>query len=162
MEIKNFTAADYTAIAAIYMQGIATGIATFQTVALVWEDWDKAHLPFCRLVALCDGQPAGWAALSPVSARWVYRGVAEVSIYIAENFRGKGIGKTLLMELIKQSEEQGIWTLQSGIFAQNKASIHLHQQCGFREIGYREKIGFLNGRWYDNIIMEKRSTITGV
>ena len=162
MEIKKIKAAHYTQIAAIYLQGIATGLATFQTEAPDWETWDKSHLPNCRIAAFENNQMAGWAALSPVSSRCVYTGVAEVSIYIAENFRGKGVGKILLSELIEESEAAGLWTLQSGIFSENKASIKLHEQCGFRIIGYREKIGKKADVWKDNIIMERRSKIVGL
>ena len=152
----------YPQIAAIYLQGIATGVATFQTEATDWEVWDKSHLPNCRIVAFESNQMAGWAALSPVSSRCVYAGVAEVSIYIAENFRGKGVGKYLLSTLIEESETAGLWTLQSSIFSENKASIKLHEQCGFRIIGYREKIGKKGDVWKDNIIMERRSKIVGL
>ncbi len=162
MEIVKIEPAYYPQVADIYLQGIATGIATFQTEATDWETWNKSHLPNCRIAAFEGDQMAGWAALSPVSSRCVYAGVAEVSIYIAEYFRGKGIGKYLLLKLIEESEAAGLWTLQSGIFAENKASIKLHEQCGFRIIGYREKIGNKDGIWTDNIIMERRSQIVGI
>lgn len=162
MEIKPITAELYSQVAGIYLQGLATGIATFQTEAPSWENWDKSHLPNCRLAAVDNNQLAGWAALSPVSSRCVYAGVAEVSIYIAEKFRGRGVGKLLLTKLIEESESAGLWTLQSGIFSENKASIRLHEQCGFRIIGYREKIGQRNGVWKDNIIMERRSKTVGI
>ena len=162
MEIVKIEPAYYPQVADIYLQGIATSIATFQTEATDRETWNKSHLPHCRLAAFEGDQMAGWAALSPVSSRCVYAGVAEVSIYIAESFRGKGIGKYLLLKLIEESEAAGLWTLQSGIFAENKASIKLHEQCGFRIIGYREKIGNIDGVWKDNIIMERRSKIVGI
>jgi len=162
MEIRKIDAEHYPQVAAIYLQGIATGIATFQTEATDWETWDKSHLPSCRVAAFENNQVAGWAALSPVSGRRVYAGVAEVSIYIAENFRGKGVGKILLSKLIEESEAAGLWTLQSGIFSDNIASIKLHEQCGFRVIGYREKIGKKADAWKDNIIMERRSKTVGV
>ena len=162
MEIKKIKAEHYPEVVAIYLQGIATGIATFQTEATDWENWNKSHLSNCRLAAFDKGQMAGWTALSPVSGRCVYSGVAEVSIYIAENFRGKGVGKYLLLKLIEESESAGLWTLQSGIFPDNTASIRLHEQCGFRTIGYREKIGEKDGVWKDNIIMERRSKIVGL
>lgn len=162
MEIVKIEQANYPQIADIYLQGIATGIATFQTEATDWQTWDKSHLFNCRIAAFEGGQMAGWAALSPVSSRCVYAGVAEVSIYVSENFRGKGIGRYLLLKLIEESEAAGLWTLQSGIFAENKASIKLHEQCGFRIIGYREKIGNKDGIWKDNIIMERRSKIVGI
>lgn len=162
MEIVKIDPANYPQVADIYLQGIATGIATFQMEATDWETWNKNHLPNCRIAAFEGDQMAGWAAISPVSSRCVYAGVAEVSIYIAENFRGKGIGKYLLSKLIDTSEAAGLWTLQSGIFAENKASIKLHEQCGFRIIGYREKIGNRDGVWKDNIIMARRSKIVGI
>jgi len=141
MEIIKIEPTNYPQVADIYLQGIATGIATFQTKATDWETWDKSHLSNCRIAAFAGNQMAGWAALSPVSNRCVYAGVAEVSIYIAENFRGKGVGKYLLLKLIEDSEVVGLWTLQSGIFPDNIASIKLHEDCGFRVIGYREKLG---------------------
>ncbi|MFC4230629.1 GNAT family N-acetyltransferase [Parasediminibacterium paludis] len=162
MHIITITPNHYPQVAAIYLQGIATGQATFQTEAPTWQEWDKGHLPFCRLAAMVDHALVGWVALSPVSARPVYKGVAELSIYVAAMQRGKGIGKYLLQAAIKESEDNGIWTLQSGIFKDNTSSIQLHLRCGFREIGYREKIGCLNGVWKDNIIMERRSTIIGL
>jgi L-amino acid N-acyltransferase YncA len=162
MEIKPIQETNCPAIAEIYLQGIATGHATFQTEAPEWSVWDKSHLSFCRLGAFENGEMLGWAALSPVSSRSVYEGVAEVSIYVVSNARGKGIGKKLFAQLIKESEENGLWTLQSGIFPENIASIKLHEDMGFRKIGYREKIGNMNGVWRDNVIMERRSKIVGV
>jgi L-amino acid N-acyltransferase YncA len=162
MEIKPIKENNYSAIAEIYLQGIATGHATFQTEAPEWEAWDKGHLSFCRLAAFEANEMLGWAALSPVSSRCVYGGVVEVSIYIATNARGKGIGKLLFEKLIKESEENGLWTLQSGIFPENIGSIKLHEDMGFRKIGFREKIGNMNGVWRDNVIMERRSKIVGV
>jgi L-amino acid N-acyltransferase YncA len=162
MEIIKIEEEHYSAITKIYLQGIATGFATFQTSAPSWEEWDKAHLKTCRILAKKDNEIIGWAALTQVSSRCVYEGVAEVSIYIEQEFRGKGIGKFLLSALIKQSEENGLWTLQSGIFAENIGSIALHEKCGFRKIGYREKIAKLNNVWKDNIIMERRSKTVGL
>lgn len=162
MEIRNIEAKDYPQVAAIYLQGIATGFATFQTEATNWEEWDKSHLKECRIAAFESNQLAAWAALSPVSSRCVYAGVAEVSIYVAEDFRGKGVGRLLLTELVRQSEATGLWTLQSGIFSENTASIKLHEQCGFRMIGTREKIGMKDGIWKDNILMERRSKTVGI
>jgi len=162
MNIISFTEKHYPQVAKIYADGIATGQATFQTEAPGWLDWDKAHLPHSRIAAIENDELAGWAALTAVSSRCVYAGVAEVSVYIAENFRGKGVGKMLMQELIRQSEEQGIWTLQSGIFPENKASISLHEKCGFRIIGYREKVGCMNGVWRDTVIMERRSRKVGI
>lgn len=162
MQIVALTETHYQDVANIYQQGIATGIATFETSAPTWADWDKSHLPFGRLVALDPTQVKGWAALSPVSSRCVYGGVAEVSIYIANDAQGRGIGQLLLNRLIIESEDNGIWTLQAGIFPDNTASITLHQKCGFRIIGHKEKIGQLNGQWHDNILLEKRSTVVGI
>ena len=148
-------------MAAIYREGIATGIATFEKSAPSYDEWDRAHLPHCRLVAVENAKVLGWAALSPVSSRCVYGGVAEVSVYIDKNSRGKGIGSKLLESLIKESESEGYWTLQSGIFPQNKASIALHEKVGFRYIGKRERIGQLDGIWYDNLLYERRSPVVG-
>ncbi|SHJ67185.1 GNAT family N-acetyltransferase [Aquimarina spongiae] len=155
--ISNFTHQDWLVISEIYRQGIATGIATFETQIPSWEQWDATHITSCRFKAEMNNEIAGWAALSPVSKREVYRGVAEVSIYIASNFRKLGIGKLLLQYLIKESEAEGFWTLQAGIFSQNKASIALHKALGFREIGFREKVAKLHDIWYDNTLLERRS-----
>lgn len=162
MEIKNILAEHYRQITEIYLQGIATGIATFQTESPDWEAWNNSHLSNCRIAAFEEKHMAGWAALSPVSSRSVYAGVAEVSIYVAANFRNKGVDKLLLSQLVKESEQAGLWTLQSGIFKENVCSINLHQKAGFRQIGYREKIGMINGIWHDNVIMERRSRVVGV
>lgn len=162
MEIRKLQAEHYPQVAAIYLQGIATRLATFQTEATDWATWDSSHLLIGRIAAFENNDMVGWAALSPVSSRCVYAGVAEVSIYIADNYRGKGIGKALLLNLIEESEAEGLWTLQSGIFAENVSSIKLHEQCGFRMIGYREKIGKKDGIWKDNIILERRSKIVGI
>lgn len=153
----------YSEIASIYLQGIATGNATFQTEAPTWENWHQGHLQHSRLAALYNNQIVGWAALSPVSSRCVYAGVAEVSVYIATLFQGKGIGYELLNALVLSSEQNGLWTLQAGIFPENIGSIKLHEKCGFRQIGYREKIGQMpNGLWRDNIILERRSKVVGI
>ncbi len=142
----------------IYLEGIATGNATFETQAPDWEKWDAGHLKDCRLVAQAGSEIIlGWAALSPFSSREVYRGVAAVSIYVGEKYRGYGIGKALLRELIERSEQKGYWTLQSGVFAENHASLKLHQEAGFRIVGVREKIASLNGVWHDTILLERRS-----
>lgn len=155
--ITNFTKENWPIISEIYRQGIATGTATFETQIPSWEQWDAAHITSCRFKAEMNNEITGWAALSPVSKREVYRGVAEVSIYIASNFRKLGIGKLLLQHLIKASEAEGFWTLQAGIFSQNKASIALHKILGFREIGFREKVAKLHDIWYDNTLLERRS-----
>ena len=148
---------DWPAVKAIYEEGIATGQATFETEAPSWETWNTEHLATGRLVACKRGQVVGWAALSPVSGRCVYAGVAEVSVYVAEKARGQGIGTALLQALIIDSEEAGIWTLEAGIFPENRASLVLHKACGFRQVGYRERLGQLNGLWRNVILMERRS-----
>ena len=147
---------DWNTVRTIYLQGIATGNATFETDAPEWEEWDANHLACCRLVARVDDAIVGWAALSPVSRRAVYRGVAEVSVYVAGSHHGKGIGIQLLKRLIAESEAEGIWTLQAGIFPENSASIELHRKCGFREVGRRERIGKLIDVWRDVVLMERR------
>lgn len=146
----------------IFRQGIATGNATFETSVPDWKEWDERHLPTCRLVAHRGDKVLGWAALSRVSSREVYRGVAEVSIYIAEEARRHGIGHRLLTALVEGSEQNGIWTLQAGIFADNAVSIRLHQKAGFRVVGTRERVGCLDGRWRDTLLMERRSAVVGI
>jgi L-amino acid N-acyltransferase YncA len=162
MTIQKMTPQDWPAVAAIYLEGIRTGNATFQTEAPGWEAWDKAHLPDCRLVAVVGDTIAGWAALSPVSTRNVYAGVAEESVYIGENFRGQGIGQALLEELVLESEALGFWTLQAGIFPENLSSLRLHEKCGFRVFGRRERIGQMGGVWRDTLLLERRSGVVGV
>ena len=161
MEIIELRPGHWEEVRNIYLHGIATKQATFQTDAPTWEEWDKGHLSSLRYVAVIDGTVAGWAATTPVSGRCVYAGVTEVSVYIHEAFRGKGIGTALLQKLITESEGNNIWTLQSGIFPENTASIALHEKLGFRKIGYREKIGKMDGVWRDTVLMERRSKITG-
>jgi len=146
----------------IYNDGIATKNATFQTEAPEWEAWDQSHRKDCRLVARIDNQIAGWAALSNVSNRCVYAGVAEVSIYIDSDFRGMGVGDQLMKQLITESEKHGIWTLQAGIFPENEASIALHRKNGFRILGIREKIGKMNNIWRDTAMLERRSKVVGI
>lgn len=163
MTIIPMTDAHWPAVKAIYEAGMATGNATFETQAPAWEAWDKAHLDHSRLVAVDEGGTVrGWAALSPVSSRCVYGGVAEISIYIAAGARGQGVGRQLLQALIADSEAHGIWTLQAGTFEENKASIGLHTQAGFRIIGYRERIGQHHGVWRNTVQMERRSPTVGV
>ncbi|MDY8136959.1 N-acetyltransferase family protein [Aquimarina sp. 2201CG5-10] len=157
IKIQYFTKSDWQDIALIYKEGIDTGIATFETQIPSWKQWNDSHITSCRFKAIINDSIVGWAALSPVSKRSVYKGVAEVSIYITSKKRNLGIGKLLLSKLISESEKEGFWTLQAGIFSQNIASINLHKSLGFREIGYREKIAKLNNVWYDNTILEKRS-----
>jgi phosphinothricin acetyltransferase len=148
---------DWPAVKAIYEEGIATGLATFETEAPTWETWNEDHLVECRLVARDQGKVVGWAALSPVSGRCVYAGVAEVSVYVAARTRGRGIGKALLRRLVEESEEAGVWTLEAGIFPENVASIAIHKACGFREVGRRDRLGQLAGIWRDVLLMERRS-----
>ena len=162
IEIKHIKAKDWEAIAKIYKRGIETGIATFETEIPAWSTWDSSHFKTCRFVAWLNNTIIGWAALSPVSDRCVYGGVAEVSVYVDTKYNGEGIGTQLLKHLIAESENEKIWTLQSGIFRENQASIKLHKKLGFREIGFREKIGKRNGIWYDNIILERRSKTIGI
>ena len=159
--IITMAAADWERVRAIYLEGIATGNATFETAAPSWEQWDAAHLPFARLVARQKGTLVGWAALSPVSQRCVYGGVAEVSVYVSASTRRSGVGRKLLQSLIDESGQNGIWTLQAGMFPENTGSLSLHQSCGFREVGRRERIGKMNGAWRDTILLERRSTTVG-
>jgi L-amino acid N-acyltransferase YncA len=149
-------------VGSIYQEGIDTGLATFETEAPSWEEWDASHLQKCRLVAVEDNAVLGWAALSPVSDRCALEGVAEVSVYIAASARGRGVGKATLRELISESEKAGIWTLQAGLFAENEASLAIHESCGFREVGVRRRLGRLNGVWRDVLLLERRSEIVGV
>jgi len=162
-KIVEMTQSDWEQVANIYFEGIKTGIATFQTNIPTWEDWNNSHITSCRLVATLGDRILGWCALSPTSSRCVYAGVAEVSIYIGEKYKGQGIGKNLLTNLIKLSEKNGFWTLYSGIIRENTASISLHEKCGFREIGIREKVAKMNNeKWLDVILMELRSKIVGI
>jgi L-amino acid N-acyltransferase YncA len=146
----------WPAVERIYLEGIATGNATFETESPGWQIWDSKHHGHSRLVALEGQDILGWGALSPVSTRRVYAGVAEISIYVAEAARGKGVGRALLPALVDQAEKNGIWTLQAGIFPENRASIALHKAFGFREVGVRERIGQLRGVWRDVLLMERR------
>lgn len=152
---------DWPQVRAVYLDGIATGQATFETAAPSWDDWDQSHLTFARLVAREGEDLIGWAALSPVSRRSAYAGVAEVSVYIASQYRNRGVGRRLLEALIGASEQQGIWTLQAGVFPENIATVALHKRCGFREVGRRERISKLNETWRDTLLLERRSTRIG-
>ncbi len=152
---------DWDTVRAIYLEGIATRNATFETSAPAWDKWEAGHLAACRIVALMNGEVAGWAALSPVSGRCVYAGVAEVSVYVAASTRGQGAGRALMTGLVEASEREGIWTLQAGIFPENTASIHAHQRAGFRVVGVRERLGCMDGRWRDVTLLERRSTVAG-
>jgi phosphinothricin acetyltransferase len=150
---------DWESVLAIYLEGIATGQATFETEAPDWERWDSGHLPNCRLVARNGNVVLGWAALSPVSKRQAYAGVAEVSVYVAATARGAGVGGALMRALIEASEQRGVWTLQSSIFPENHASVALHLKHGFREVGRRERIARHHGLWRDTVVLERRSSI---
>jgi phosphinothricin acetyltransferase len=164
----------WPAVREIYGEGIATGNATFEMELPEWEKWDASHHNHCRLIALEPREEAvaeiliplegvsvlGWAALSPVSSRRVYAGVAEVSVYVATAARGRGVGRALLQALVQESEKSGIWTLQAGIFPENAASIALHKSCDFREVGIRRRIGKLGDTWRDVMLLERRSAIT--
>jgi phosphinothricin acetyltransferase len=160
--ISPMTPADWEQVRGIYLEGIASGQATFETEAPSWEQWDAGHHPFTRLVARRDGNVVGWGALSPVSSRRCYAGVAEVSVYVAASDRGRGVGRRLLEAVIAESERHGIWTLQGATFPRNEASLRLQQSCGFREIGRRERIAQLHGEWRDTIVTERRSLVIGV
>jgi len=160
-EILPMTEKHWPTVREIYLAGIATGNATFETDVPEWDEWDAKHLGFARLVALVDREVKGWAALSAVSTRKVYQGVAENSVYVAPAAQGLGLGRLLLERLIAESEANGIWTLQNSIFPENIASIRLHRSCGFREVGHRERIAQLNGVWRNTIFMERRSPVAG-
>lgn len=163
--ITEMTAPDWPAVAAIYQEGIDTGDATFEAAPPnSWEDWCRTKINACSLVAAANDEIVGWAALSPVSSREVYAGVAEVSVYVSAPARGHGVGSLLLNALIKQSEAHGLWTLQAGIFPENQASIRLHLQHGFRQVGNREKLGKMAygphaGKWRDVVLLERRSLL---
>jgi len=162
-KIRKMLNEDWSAVRAIYCEGLATGQATFETAAPSWERWNSNHLPLARLIATdYDGNGvAGWAALSPVSTRSVYSGVAEVSVYVAQENRGQGVGKALLERLVEETEKHDIWTLQASIFPENTPSIAIHKACGFREVGIRESIGKLNGVWRNTVLLERRSRVSG-
>jgi L-amino acid N-acyltransferase YncA len=162
MIIAPLTEQHYPIVKQIYEQGLATGNSTFQTSAPDWKEWDSSHIANCRLVGIENDQVVGWAALTPVSGRCVYAGVAEVSVYVDESFRGKGFGTTLLEALIQESEKNNLWTLQAGIFPENVPSISIHEALGFRQVGYREKIGQLRGVWRDTVLLERRSNKVGI
>ena len=157
MQIRPLQPDDWNAVAAIYKEGIETGMATFETAVPDWDTWNIKYIETCRLVAEVEGRITGFAVLSPVSKRQVYKGVAEVSVYVAKRFWGQGIGEALLRQLITESETHGFWTLQAAIFSENIASISMHEKCGFRVVGVRKKIGQLHGKWHDNHFLERRS-----
>ena len=158
MIVRELQPGDWPAVRVIYEDGIRSGDATFETETPSWEFWDAAH-PGLRLVAERDGSVVGWAALSPASSRDCYRGVGEVSVYVAVEARGDRLGRALLDELVARSERAGYWTLSAGVFPENEASLRLHKACGFREVGVRERLGELGGVWRDVVLLERRSTL---
>jgi phosphinothricin acetyltransferase len=157
MRIDPLGAGDWPAVRAIYEAGIATGDATFETDVPDWPAWDDGHLAGHRLVARDDGRVVGWVALAPVSDRRAYAGVVEDSIYVAPAAQGRGVGRALLAAVVASADRGGIWTIQTGIFPENQASVRLHQACGFRVVGVRERLGRLHGRWRDVLLLERRS-----
>jgi phosphinothricin acetyltransferase len=159
--IGEMTAADWEQVRAIYLKGIAWGQATFEVDAPSWTEWDSAHHSFGRLVARAGDRVVGWGALSPVSRRRCYAGVAEVSVYVTKEYHGQGIGRQLLMTLIAESERHGIWTLEGGTLPENAASLRLQRSCGFRELGRRERVAQHHGIWRDTILTERRSPVVG-
>lgn len=164
MEIifRPMTEDDWKSVSEIYKQGIDTGNATFQQEIPSYTDWDSAHLKSCRLLAIKENEIVGWAALTPVSGRCIYAGVAEVSVYVSDKYRGHKIGYKLLEKLINESESEKLWTLQAGIFPENIASLKIHEKLGFRKIGYRERIGKMKGIWRDTVLLERRSKLIGI
>ena len=161
MIVRELVVDDWPAVRAIYADGIRGGDATFERDAPSWEAWDEGH-PRVRLVADRDGSVVGWAALSPMSSRPCYRGVADVSVYVAQEARGDGVGRALLERLVERSEDEGYWTLRAGIFPENEASLRLHRACGFRELGIHRGLGESGGVWRDVAILERRSALVGL
>ena len=161
VEIRDLRPGDWPEVRGIYEDGLRGGNATFEAEAPAWPEWDAAHLAGHRFAALDNGRVVGWAALSPVSDRCCYAGVAEASVYVARDAQGRGVGRALLERLVADSEAAGIWTIQSGVFPENEASIALHLACGFRVVGRRERIGKLNGVWKDVVLLERRSEVVG-
>jgi L-amino acid N-acyltransferase YncA len=159
VRVRELVPSDWPAVARIYAEGIATGNATFETGVPSWPEWDRGHLADHRFVAVDNAEVVGWIALAPVSGRCCYAGVAEISAYVAEAARGRGVGKTLLEQLVAGTEAAGIWTLETGVFPENEASLALLKRCGFREIGLRERIGKLDGVWRDVVFLERRSEV---
>ena len=160
--VDRMTPDDWEQVRSIYLEGVGSGHSTFETQAPSWEQWNEGHHEFARLVVRDGDRILGWAALSPVSKRKVYRGVAELTVYVTESARGQGIGRSLLEAVIDESELNDIWTLQASIFPENIASAKLHLRCGFREVGRRERIATLNGVWRDTLLFERRSKRVGV
>jgi L-amino acid N-acyltransferase YncA len=157
--VRDLRPGDWPEVARIYAEGIATGNATFETEVPPWEDWDAAHLPAHRFVVERDGRVCGWIAAVPVSSRCCYAGVAELSVYVGEEARSQGIGAKLLAAMIESSERAGIWTLQTGVFPENAASLALLRRFGFRAVGTQERIGRLHGIWRDVVLLERRSEV---
>jgi phosphinothricin acetyltransferase len=160
--VDDLRPSDWEQVRSIYLEGIASGNATFETQAPTWEKWDAAHLPFARLVARGAEVVLGWSALSPVSDRCCYAGVAEASLYVGARHRSQGVGAALLQVTIEQAERNGVWTLQAGIFPENLPSLALVRKFGFREVGRRERLGKMHGVWRDVIMFERRSSVVGV
>jgi phosphinothricin acetyltransferase len=156
LRVRELREEDWPAVAAVYEEGIRSGLATFETEVPAWAQWDAAHLSGPRLVAELDGEVVGWAALAPTSSRHVYRGVAEDSVYVAGAAQGRGVGRALLEELVSRAGADGIWTIQAGVFPENVASLALHERCGFRRLGVRERIGERDGVWRDVVLLELR------
>jgi L-amino acid N-acyltransferase YncA len=159
VDLRPLTEDDWAAVADIYWDGMRDGLATFETEVPSWEAWDAAHLPEHRLVAELLGEVVGWAALSPASSRRCYAGVAENSVYVARAARGRGVGRALLERLVRDADEAGIWTIQTSIFPENRASLGLHERCGFRVVGTRERIARRDGVWRDTVLLERRSEV---
>jgi phosphinothricin acetyltransferase len=157
--VRDLRPNDWPEVARIYDEGIVTGNATFETQAPSWQEWDAAHLPDHRFVAEDDGRVAGWIALAPASSRQCYAGVAEISVYVAEDVRGKGVGSELLATVVESAERAGLWTLQTSVFPENTASLALLRRFGFRTVGTRERIGQLHGVWRDTVLVERRSEV---
>ena len=156
VDVRPLQPEDWPAVAAIFAEGIATGLATFETETPSWEDWDAGHLPEHRFVAELDGEVVGWVAAVPYSNRAVYRGVVESSVYVAERAHGGGVGRALLERLIESARAGGCWTVQAGILPENEASVALHRRLGFREVGVRERLGQLDGVFRDVLLLELR------
>ena len=157
--IRRMGPGDWPHVASIYAAGIAMGNATFETDVPAWKDWDAAHLPGHRFVAVEDGRVVGWVALTAYSDRCCYAGVADLSVFVDPAAQGRGVGRALLEHLIADAEAAGIWTLQAGVFPENEASLALHRRCGFRVVGTRERIGELDGAWRDVVLLERRSLV---
>lgn len=160
-QIREMRHADWPAVRRIYEEGIESRVATFETSCPPWDEWNASHLAVCRLVGEDPTGVVGWAALSPVSDRCAYGGVAEVSVYVAATSRGQGVGTRLLEQLVEASEEAGLWTLQAGVFAENESSVRMHERAGFRIVGTRERLGRLGGAWKDVMLLERRSSKVG-